>query len=266
MSLAGVIAVDGPSGTGKSSVTRLLAETLGARYLDTGAMYRAVTWAVLRRGVDPADALAVTQVARSVRLEISTDPTDQWVTVDGERVDTAIRGVEVTAAVSAVSAVPALRSHLVALQREIIGSGGIVVEGRDIGTTVWPAAQLKIYLTAHPMQRALRRARQDGGGTDRDVAAAAEALRRRDALDSGRSTSPLRPAADATTVDTTEMTQREVVRRLLQLATERELVVESHPALPGQRGPEQRGPAPCGPAPQTVLAAGRTQTYSGDPV
>ena len=136
-----VVAVDGPSGSGKSTVSRRLAEALGAAYLDTGAMYRAVTWAVLRAGVDTSDAAAVAAVCSQIRLEIGTDPRKQYVRVDGVPVDGPIRGLEVTAAVSAVSAVPAVRTALVAQQREIIaGAGHIVVEGRDIGTVVAPDA------------------------------------------------------------------------------------------------------------------------------
>ncbi len=144
-----VVAVDGPSGSGKSTVSRRLATSLGGRYLDTGAMYRAITWAVLRSGVDLTDTQAVAKVAGEVDLRIGTDPTGYGVTVDGVNVETDIRGPEVTAAVSSVAAVPAVRALLVARQRDMITKAGrIVVEGRDIGSVVAPDADLKVYLTA----------------------------------------------------------------------------------------------------------------------
>src|SRR5437764_1059590 len=149
--LRGVVALDGPSGTGKSTVARKLASALGAAYLDTGAMYRAVTLAVLRQQLDPADAEAVTRVAESADLVMGTDPVLPSVTLDGEDVAREIRDTEVTGAVSAVSAVPEVRHLLVEHQRRLIGEaevepGGVVVEGRDIGTVVAPAAGLKVYL------------------------------------------------------------------------------------------------------------------------
>lgn len=209
-----VVAVDGPSGSGKSTVSRRLAEALGAAYLDTGAMYRAVTWAVLDAGVDPSDAAAVAAVCARVRLEIGTDPGKQHVRVDGVAVDGPIRGVEVTAAVSAVSAVPAVRAALVARQREIIAAAGrIVVEGRDIGTVVAPDADLKVYLTASVDERARRRS--DENRVDVDTTAAD--LRRRDKLDSTRAADPLRRAPDAVELDTTRLGIDEVVSRLREL-------------------------------------------------
>ena len=209
-----VVAVDGPSGSGKSTVSRRLAEALGAAYLDTGAMYRAVTWAVLDAGVDPSDAAAVAAVCARVRLEIGTDPGKQHVRVDGVAVEGPIRGVEVTAAVSAVSAVPAVRAALVARQREIIAAAGrIVVEGRDIGTVVAPDADLKVYLTASVDERARRRS--DENRVDIDTTAAD--LRRRDKLDSTRAADPLRRAPDAVELDTTRLGIDEVVSRLREL-------------------------------------------------
>jgi cytidylate kinase len=222
--LTGVIALDGPSGTGKSSVARTLARRLGARYLDTGAMYRAVTWAVLEDGIAVDDAVAVAACAASSELEISTDPDDEWVTVGGIQIDKVIRNTHVTAAVSPVSAVPQVRTILVAAQRGLIGPGGIVVEGRDIGTVVAPGAELKVYLTASPEVRALRRARQEARTSPADLAATAEAIRRRDEYDSTRPTSPLRPAADAIVLDTSDLDEQQVVERLVDMATERGLV------------------------------------------
>ena len=209
-----VVAVDGPSGSGKSTVSRRLAEALGAAYLDTGAMYRAVTWAVLQAGVDPSDAVGVAAVCAAVRLEIGTDPGQQFVRVDGVAVEGPIRGVEVTAAVSAVSAVPAVRAALVARQREIIAAAGrIVVEGRDIGTVVAPDADLKVYLTASVDERARRRS----GENRADVDTTAADLRRRDKLDSTRAADPLRRAPDAVELDTTRLGIDEVVSRLREL-------------------------------------------------
>jgi cytidylate kinase len=209
-----VVAVDGPSGSGKSTVSRRLAAHLGARYLDTGAMYRAVTWAVLQAGVDPHDAAAVAGLAACVRLEIGTDPHHPYVRVDERPVDGPIRGPEVTGAVSAVAAVPAVRAQLVAQQRAIIaGAGRIVVEGRDIGTVVAPHADLKVYLTAEVGERARRRSTEDAADPD-DTAAD---LLRRDRLDSSRVADPLRRAADAVELDTTALGIDEVVARLRAL-------------------------------------------------
>ncbi|WFE66579.1 (d)CMP kinase [Micromonospora sp. WMMD714] len=213
-----VVAVDGPSGSGKSTVSRRLAVDLGARYLDTGAMYRAITWAVLRSGVDLADAAAVGKVAGEVELRIGTDPRGYGVTVDGVGVDQEIRGPEVTGAVSAVAAVPAVRTLLVARQRDMITHAGrIVVEGRDIGSVVAPDADLKVYLTASEAARARRRSAEDAA----DVAATAADLARRDRLDSTRTVDPLRQSTDAVELDTTELGIDEVVARLRELLTER---------------------------------------------
>ncbi|MGS2619064.1 (d)CMP kinase [Micromonospora sp. LZ34] len=213
-----VVAVDGPSGSGKSTVSRRLAAGLGARYLDTGAMYRAITWAVLRSGVDLTDAESVAKVAGEVDLRIGTDPEGYGVTADGVNVDAEIRGPEVTAAVSAVAAVPAVRALLVARQREmIVNHGRIVVEGRDIGSVVAPDADLKVYLTASELARAARRSAEDAA----DVAATAADLARRDRLDSTRKVNPLQQAPDAVVLDTTELGIDEVVARLRDLLTER---------------------------------------------
>ncbi|NJP35326.1 (d)CMP kinase [Micromonospora thermarum] len=213
-----VVAVDGPSGSGKSTVSRRLAVSLGARYLDTGAMYRAVTWAVLRSGVDLADASSVAKVAGETDLRIGTDPQGYGVTADGVHVEVEIRGPEVTSAVSAVAAVPAVRAILVARQREMIAAAGrIVVEGRDIGSVVAPDADLKVYLTASEAARAARRSVEDAT----DVAVTAADLARRDRLDSTRTADPLTQAADAVVLDTTELGIDEVVARLRDLLTER---------------------------------------------
>ena len=212
----GVFALDGPSGTGKSTVARLLAIRLAARYLDTGAMYRAAAVVVLDRGIHLTEDAAIAHAVGQARIEITTDPRDVRVSLDGVRVDERIRSAEVTAAVSAVSAVPAVRTRLVAQQRELIGAGGIVVEGRDIGTVVWPQARPKVYLTADAAIRARRRADQVGAG---DVGSVASGLARRDELDSSRSASPLVQAPDAFELDTTELTIDQTVDRLVDMAT-----------------------------------------------
>jgi CMP/dCMP kinase len=212
-----VVAVDGPSGSGKSTVSRRLAAALGARYLDTGAMYRAVTWAVLQAGVDPTDAEAVAKVAADARLSSGTDPERPTIRLDGVPVDTEIRGPEVTGAVSAVAAVPAVRRLMVAQQQDIIAAAGrIVVEGRDIGSVVAPEARLKVFLTASAATRAHRRSSE----TATDLHATAADLARRDRLDSTRAADPLTRAADAVEVDTTGLSIDQVVARLRGLLGE----------------------------------------------
>jgi CMP/dCMP kinase len=201
-SFAGVIALDGPSGTGKSTVARALARRLGVRYLDSGAMYRALTALVLRRGVDPADADAVTALLGEAGLRLSTDPADPSVSIAGADVTTEIRGDAVTKAVSAVSAIASVRTELVAQQRALIGAGGIVVEGRDIASVVWPQADVKVYLTASPEVRAARRA---GELVSADVSSIAADLARRDRLDSTRALSPLVHADGAVELDTSDL-------------------------------------------------------------
>ncbi|RYB90909.1 (d)CMP kinase [Nocardioides glacieisoli] len=210
-----VIAVDGTSGSGKSSTSRGVAERLGLRYLDTGAMFRAMTWWLLSEGVDVHDAEAVAAVAGRPRIESGTDPLAPTITVDGVDVSVEIRSAEVNAAVSPVSAVPAVRTRLLDLQREVIGEGGIVVEGRDIGSVVWPQAEVKVYLSADPDARAERRAAEEGGA---DLASTQQSLLERDRIDSGRATAPLTMADGAVHVDSTHLTLDEVVETILALA------------------------------------------------
>ncbi|MFL6052556.1 MAG: (d)CMP kinase [Actinoallomurus sp.] len=210
-----VIAMDGPSGSGKSSVSKGVARALGLRYLDTGAMYRAMTWWMLREGVPVDDAAAVAARAGKPELVSGTDPAAPTITVGGVDVSGPIRGSDVTGAVSAVAAVPAVRQRLVALQREIIGTGGIVVEGRDIGTAVAPDAQVKIYLTASAEARARRRNAELTGAT---VTATQADLARRDRLDSTRKVDPLARAADAVELDTTSLGLDEVIEEVLRIA------------------------------------------------
>jgi cytidylate kinase len=198
---AHVVAIDGPSGTGKSTVGRAVADELGLKVLDTGAMYRAITLAVLAAGVAPDDADACVAIARAVDVYVEEGVTR----LDGRDVSTDIRGPDVTAAVSAVSAHAPLRRILVDRQREwVAGHDGGVVEGRDIGTVVFPNAAVKVFLVADERERARRRQR-DEADLDRMVGvdAVEAALARRDALDRGRATSPLKAADDAIVIDTT---------------------------------------------------------------
>ncbi|BBY20780.1 (d)CMP kinase [Mycobacterium stomatepiae] len=217
------VAIDGPAGTGKSSVSKRLAQALGARYLDTGGMYRMVTLAVLRAGVDPADADAVARVAQSVRMSVDYHPDGDRYFLAGEDVSAEIRGDQVTGAVSAVSSVAAVRTRLVALQREMAQTpGNVVVEGRDIGTVVLPDAPLKIFLTASAETRARRRNDQNvAAGLPDDYDGVLADVRRRDHLDSTRTLSPLRPASDAVTVDTSDLTEQQVIDQLLELVKQR---------------------------------------------
>ena len=227
-----VVAVDGPSGSGKSSVSRGVARELGLRYLDTGAMYRAVTWAVLRDAADGADAVAGT--AAAAVLEFSVDPDESWIRVDGVDVSRAIREQAVTSAVSAVAAEPRARAHLVELQRAAVAEAraagqGIVMEGRDIGSVVIPDADLKVWLVADQAVRAARRAAEDvAAGRLPDPAEApsvaetvAAELARRDAADAGRSTSPAAAAPDAVVVDATYLGLAEVIDTVVGLVRQR---------------------------------------------
>lgn len=201
-----VIAIDGPAGSGKSTVARRLARTLELEYLDTGAMYRSVTFACLARGVDPADGEEVSAVAQGLDLRLDADGS---VRVDGFDVTTQIRGPEVTRAVSQVASHAAVRTELVSRQREWARRrGGGVLEGRDIGSVVFPDATLKVYLSASPEVRASRRAREV---SDLDYDTVAADLARRDALDSGRQNDPLKRADGAIEVDTSDLTIDEVV-------------------------------------------------------
>lgn len=209
-----VIAVDGPSGSGKSSTSRGVAKALGLRYLDTGATYRALTWWMLEQGVEITDPDAVAARLPEPRIEVGTDPAGPWTRVDGTDVSEAIRGREVTGAVSAVARVPAVREQLIALQRDIIAAsdsfGGIVAEGRDIGTVVAPDAAVKVFLIADGTARAGRRAAEANWS--------AETTRveqdRRDTMDAGQSGK----AEDAVVVDSTDLSLAEVIDVIVRLA------------------------------------------------
>lgn len=223
-----IVAIDGPSGSGKSSVAREVARRCGLTYLDTGAMYRSVALACLERGVDPEDAPSVAEVARTARVEFVSEGDGQRVLLDGRDVTAQIRTPEVELAVSPVSANPEVRETMVALQRACAASGDVVAEGRDIGTVVFPSAEVKVFLSASPEARARRRAVQRRGGnlaTGDDVVVDAEVERailadlvRRDEYDSSREASPLRAAEDAVAIDSSELGFNEVVERIVALS------------------------------------------------
>ena len=219
-----VIAIDGPAGSGKSTVAQALAARLGLEYLDTGAMYRAVAYAVLRAGGDPADDDFTASVARTIDVRVEAEQ----ILVDGVDATVEIRGLSVNRAVSLVAANPAVRTEMVARQRAWARRrGGGVLEGRDIGTVVFPDAAVKVYLMADPAVRALRRARQSGqleDGTALDghqdaggVESVATELARRDLIDSTRRADPLSKAPGAVVIDTTELTFDETVEQILGL-------------------------------------------------
>jgi len=220
-----VIAIDGPSGTGKSTVARELAARLGAGYLDTGAMYRLVTLAVLRADLDPTDDGAVAELLPRITFDTPVDPVPQRHTLAGRDVTGDIRSPEVTLAVTPVSANPAVRAWLLDRQRRVAHAGRMVVEGRDIGTVIAPDATLKIFLTADADVRAGRRHAQNRSGTptldERAVAAVAADLDRRDTHDKARAHAPLALAADAVVVDSTGHDVEQTVGRILGLAAER---------------------------------------------
>ena len=222
-----IVAIDGPSGSGKSSVARAIALRCGLTFLDTGAMYRSVAAECLRAGVDPEDAEAVAGVARAITIRFGASEAGQTVFANGRDVTAEIRTPEVELAVSPVSATPAVREVMVALQREVGEGADVVAEGRDIGTVVYPAADVKVFLTASPEARARRRAVQRrGGNLAVDAAAAADPaeeakiladLKRRDDYDSSREASPLRPADDAVTIDSSDLTFEQVIDRICGL-------------------------------------------------
>jgi CMP/dCMP kinase len=216
-----VIAIDGTAGSGKSSASRGVAQELGLRYLDTGAMYRAMTWHMLLEGIDVNDAEAVSAAADSAVIGSGTNPELATISLNGRDVSREIRSDQVTATVSPVSAVPHVRELLVAQQRSIIGRGGIVVEGRDIGTVVAPQAALKVYLSADPAARAVRRSTELARSRATEVASVEAALRERDAYDSSRKTAPLSAAPDAVAIDSTFLSLREVIEQIVALALER---------------------------------------------
>ena len=222
-----IVAIDGPAGSGKSTVAHAVAERRQLTYLDTGAMYRSVTLRCLREGVDLADEKAVAAVAAAARIEFGAGEKGQTVLLDGADVTADIRTPEVDRNVSVVSAVPAVREVMVALQRAVADTGDVVAEGRDIGTVVFPSAEVKVFLTASDEARAHRRAVQrEGGDAAKDASATADAaeeqqilddIRRRDKLDSSRAESPLRAADDAHRIDSSDLTLEQVIDQVLAL-------------------------------------------------
>lgn len=225
-----IVAVDGPSGTGKSTTCRALAKRLDAKYVDTGAMYRVATLAVLRAGVDPADTAAVINATANLPLEVSDDPDSTKVIFDGEDVSRVIREDEVTRNVSAVSAIPEVRQNLVDLQRNLAEKAHrAIVEGRDIGTVVLADAPAKAFMTASAEVRAQRRHDQNlAAGIESDFDSVLAAVQQRDAADSSRATSPLRPAEDAVLVDTSDMSRDEVLNALVAVVEKSALKEASH--------------------------------------
>lgn len=210
--LVRVVALDGPAGSGKSTVARQTARRLGWRFVDTGASYRAVALAVLRAGADPEDPEACLEAVRAARIELLTDPEATGVLLDGDDVSRAIREPAVTAAVSAVSSHPQVRAHLVALQRAAMGTEGAVVEGRDIATVVAPRAAVKVYLDARPEVRAARRAHETGG----HAGSTQQALLKRDSRD--HQTNALVPSGGAVHLDTSDLNLEQVVDAVAALA------------------------------------------------
>jgi cytidylate kinase len=218
-----IIAIDGPSGAGKSTLGRMLARELGLLYIDTGAMYRAVALAVTEAGVSTTDGEAVAEVARRAQVTLSGDPESLQVRLGGRDVSREIRTEQISHAASVVSAIPAVRRELVRRQRELgAQGGGVVLDGRDIGTVVFPSADVKFFLTARPEERARRRFDEeharDQAQTFEDTLADINA---RDRRDTGRLDSPLRPAADAVHIDTTGLSVKEVFARMLEVVRAR---------------------------------------------
>lgn len=239
-----VVAVDGPAGSGKSTVARAVARQLGLRYLDTGSTYRAVTWLALQQGVDLRDPVAVAVLAGSADLEVGTDPREPTISVAGRRVDQEVRSDAVSAAVSAVSAVPAVRARLVAFQQAVLErEGGIVLEGRDTGAVVAPHAAVKVFLTAREEVRAQRRAGEQGAHDRDGVARVAAALEQRDRLDSARAVAPLAVPPGAVVIDTSGLAVEDVVRTVVGLV----------PAQPAA-APADTAAGPAGSAPPSAYS------------
>lgn len=216
------MAIDGPAGAGKSTVARKVAEALGYLYIDTGAMYRALTWAVLRAGVPVEDPAAVAEAIAAAEVHLEPGPNGNRVFLNGEDVTAAIRTPAVSEAVSQVAAIPEVRRRLVTLQQQLARSRGIVMDGRDIGTVVLPDAEVKVFLTASLEERTRRRfleSRATGHGQDLD--AVRKNLEERDRLDAGRAVSPLKAADDAVVIDTTHQSVEQVVAQILRLCRRR---------------------------------------------
>ena len=216
-----VVAIDGPAGAGKSTIAKLVAEKLGYAYIDTGAMYRSVAWKFLQAGKEFDEAF-ISQLAQTMVIEFKPEASVNRVFVDGVEVTEAIRSAEVTANVSRVAAIGAVREAMVAQQRRMGESGGVLMDGRDIGTVVFPNAQLKIFLTASVEERALRRYKElVAKGQNVDLAQLKEDIASRDKQDSERAISPLRQAEDALLLDTSDMNIEQVTTKILELVEEK---------------------------------------------
>ena len=216
------VAIDGPAGAGKSSVAKAAAQELGFVYVDTGAIYRTIALYVLRQGVDPHQASAVEALLPQVQVSLEYTQQGQKMLLNGEDVTALIRTPEVSMATSACSAIPAVRAYLLPLQRDLAAENNVLMDGRDIGTVVLPHAQLKVFLTASPEERARRRVAQlEKAGQQADYASILRDIQQRDYQDSHRETAPLRPAEDAVLLDNSSYTFEESVRRLVALVRER---------------------------------------------
>jgi cytidylate kinase len=219
-----VIAIDGPAGAGKSTVAKRLADRLGLAYVDSGATYRAAALRVLESQILPEDETAVGELIGRTAIEFKTNGSQSLVLLDGEDVSEKIRSPQVTLAAAKVSRLPEVRKKLITLQRSLARGRGVVMEGRDIGTVVFPDAPLKIFLKANPEERARRRLRdEEKRGRDATLEQTAYEIGRRDQLDAERKISPLVPAADAFEIDSTDLSADEVVERIMELARERKL-------------------------------------------
>lgn len=220
-----VIAIDGPAGAGKSTVARKLAERMGLDYVDSGATYRAAALRVLESNISPEDEQAVSELIGRTGIEFKTNGSKIQVLLDGEDVTEKIRTPQVTLAAAKVSRLPEVRKKLITLQRSLARGHGIVMEGRDIGTVVFPEAKLKIFLKADPEERARRRLRdEEKRGRHATLEQTAYEIGRRDQLDAERKISPLVPAADALEIDSTNLSADEVVERIMELARKRKLM------------------------------------------
>ncbi len=212
------VAIDGPAGAGKSTVARRVADALGFTYVDTGAMYRALAWAVLDSGVNPQNVEAVLTLAEN--LDIHLEPGRVW--ADGREITEWIRSPEISNLTSPLAALPEVRARMVTLQQAMARRGGVVMEGRDIGTVVLPEAEVKIFLTASLAERVRRRREElSAGGVERETETLEREIAARDARDSGRDTAPLRPAEDAVCLDSDQLSADDVVTQILALVGER---------------------------------------------